>query len=86
MNEIEIIRKLASISKTARIPDVDVSGNVAAVITEPDGRLSDAPLAWIAGLSFSAAVPICVFAMQALDILTDPLANVFWTFKWVTLI
>lgn len=86
MNEIEIIQKLASASRGAKVPNVDVSGNVAAAISERVSFVSDAPLAWVAGLSFSAAVPICVFAVQALDLLTDPLTNFFWVYKWVVII
>jgi hypothetical protein len=84
MNELEILRKLSEAAKREKIPEVDVSKRVVAILgaREPG---TDRSLAWIAGLTATAAVPIAFMAFQALDYLTDPLVQVLADFKWVTL-
>ena len=79
MNEITILEKLASAARGEEVPEVDVSRKVLAALSEPEEDLNR-PLAWIAGLSFAAAVPAVLFAFFVLDVRTDPLEELLSTF------
>ncbi len=84
MNEVEILRKLAAAAARERVPGVDVVGEVIRTI----GVTGDdvyRPLAWVAGFSLAAALPMVVLAYNNLEALTDPLQEMFFAFAWMTL-
>ncbi len=84
MNELEILKKLSRAAKREKIPEVNVSKRVVAILSAQEPE-SDKSWAWIAGLTATAAVPVAFLALQAMDYLTDPLVQVLADFKWVTL-
>jgi len=84
MNEIEYLEGLASAARREDVPQVDVSGRVTAMLRE---RVEDSvrPLAWVASLSFAAALPVAIVAYQILETSMDPLLVVFQMAPWVVL-
>jgi len=84
MNELEMLQRLAAAAKRQKIPELDVSRRVLAVLSSQEPE-TDRSWAWIAGLASAAALPVTFLAVHALDFLTDPLVQVLADFKWVTL-
>ncbi len=84
MNELEILKKLSSASRREDVPRVDVCQRVLACIGTPEDEMNRY-LAWIAGLSAAAAVPATILAVQALEIMSDPLREFFSPFGGILL-
>lgn len=84
MNGPEILRRLSAAAAQERVPHVDVTRRVLAGLREREVD-SARPLAWVAGFSAAAALPVAVAAVQALHLWTDPLFAFFPVFHWVML-
>ena len=76
MTELEILRKLASAARREKVPHVDVCQKVLASLNTSEDELNHC-LAWIAGLSAAAAVPATILAFQTLEVMSDPLRELF---------
>ena len=63
MNEMELLRKLAVAAKRERVPTVDVSRKMAALLSTPPEEW-DSSLAWLGGLSLAAALPAVIMAFM----------------------
>ncbi len=84
MTELEILKKLASAARREDVPQVDVCQRVLASLGTPEDELNRC-LAWIAGLSAAAAVPAAIVAFQALEVMSDPLRELFSAFGGIVL-
>jgi hypothetical protein len=84
MDELELIKKMALAADKESVPQVDVSSRVVASIADKEAP-DYGPLAWIAGLSATAAVPAAFIAAHSLDMLRDPMVGVLTALKWVYL-
>lgn len=84
MNEIDILKRLASAARREEVPHVDVSQRVLASISAPEDEMNRC-LAWIAAFSAAAAVPATVVAVQTLEVLSDPLREFFSAFGGILL-
>jgi len=84
MNELDILKKLASAARREEVPHVDVCQRVLAVISAPEDELNRC-LAWIAGLSAAAAIPATILAFQTLEVMSDPLREFFSAFGGILL-
>jgi hypothetical protein len=84
MNETELIRKLAIAARSEELPPVDVTRSV---LSELMARQDESwnPLVWVAGFASAVALPVGVLAFYVLDGWTDPMLNVFFSFRWVML-
>lgn len=85
MNEIELLKKLATASAREDAPLPDVSNRVIRALSMEETR-SLIPLAWIVGGAAVVAVPVIVAAILALETLRDPLLNVFYPLTWMSVL
>ncbi|MFC1834983.1 hypothetical protein ACFL2Q_09635 [Thermodesulfobacteriota bacterium] len=82
MNELQLLKRLATAAAEEEPPRVDVSQRVPAILTAQELD-SEAPFLWIAGLSSAAAVVVGVVAYKSLDTWTDPLQTLFLGLTWM---
>ncbi len=82
MKEVEILQKLAVTALQEPVPRVNAFPGVRAALrtSDPDDRR---PLAWIAGLSSVAAVPLAFFGFLALEAIMDPMLGICWVIRWI---
>jgi hypothetical protein len=79
MNEVQILRKLASAARREPVPNVCVCNRVLNALDDSGDEL-DRYLAWIAGFSAAAAVPAGILAVYILEVVTDPVGQLFSVF------
>ncbi len=83
MNELGILRKLATAANRERAPEVSVSSSVIAAINAAQDEQYDRPLIWIASLASAAAFTACILAVESLDVLLDPSLIAAFSVVWL---
>ncbi len=84
MKETDLLKRLAATANKEPAPETDIVDRVLAALDRDDEDVIR-PLAWVAGLSLAAAVPMVVMAVQAIDIFTDPLQGALSAVGWTLL-
>ena len=85
MNELELLKKLATAAKREDVPLPDVSARVLATLKIQETP-SLGPLAWVAGGAVVVAVPVVILAVLALETLNDPFLSFFYPLTWMTVL
>jgi hypothetical protein len=75
MDHEKLIEQLAARARMEHPPNVDVRDRVMAAVRHGAEvvEFPTAALAWVAGLSAAAALPIAIIALSDWDVISDPL-------------
>ena len=83
MDPLERFQALAARARTEQVPSVDVTLRVLTRIRNAERA---GPVGWLlpllTGLSAAAAAVVAILALDAWNVLTDPLAGIFSPLAW----